>query len=251
MRRTDEEFKAEVFDRSKKYVEKRKMSQRKVVFGCATFAVCIVVLVCLKPDIIMKDNVSNETNIGLENSNAIDGAQEIMPETINEYNINMTEDEVSAIEYKADYIRIDGSGDADEAFVKTETQGNNNKDELLLKKAETKEELDRFIEVLRDSDSVWDSIEEVASKYDEAFFDDNVLLLIYVGEGSGSIRHKVNEIQVEDGKLSVFIDRIVPEVGTCDMAGWLITVELDSSVTSGCTEFEAYKISENGRSGIL
>ncbi len=239
MKRTDEEFRAEVFDKSQKYVEKRKRTQRKVMFGCASFAVCFIVLI---PAFQNKETNRNQSETDkLTHIEVCDEAGEERVVIASKTTIDETNKINNVIEYKADYIRIDGSGDADEAFVKTETQGNNNKDELLLKKAETKEELDRFIEVLRDSDSVWDSVEEVASKYDEAFFEDNVLLLIYVGEGSGSIRHKINEIQVEDGKLSVFIDRIVPEVGTCDMAGWLITVELESSVTSGCTEFAAYK----------
>lgn len=72
-------------------------------------------------------------------------------------------------------------------------------------------------------------------RYDDAFFEKNYLLFVLLEEGSGSIRHEVLGVaQAQDGTLSVSIDRIVPEVGTCDMAQWHIILELsrDTAVES-------------------
>ena len=68
---------------------------------------------------------------------------------------------------------------------------------------------------------------DACAGYDDAFFEENYLLFVLLEEGSGSIRHEVLGVtQAQDGTLSVSIDRLVPEVGTCDMAQWHIILEL-------------------------
>jgi len=37
--------------------------------------------------------------------------------------------------------------------------------------------------------------------------------------------------------VKIMVESIIPEVGTCDMAGWLIAVELRKVDIAGCTEF--------------
>lgn len=59
--------------------------------------------------------------------------------------------------------------------------------------------------------------------YDEAWFEENVLVLVILEEGSGSNRHEVKGVTA---KGEILIERIVPEVGTCDMAVWHIMLEL-------------------------
>ena len=67
---------------------------------------------------------------------------------------------------------------------------------------------------------------DVCDQYDDAFFSENYLLFVLLEEGSGSIRHEVRSVeQTADGKLSISIDRKVPEVGTDDMAQWHIIFE--------------------------
>jgi len=68
-------------------------------------------------------------------------------------------------------------------------------------------------------------------KYDADYFKTGRLLAVLLEENSGSIRHKIEE----QGLLGdrVVIRRIVPEVGTCDMAIWLILAEVDSSFADG------------------
>ncbi len=67
--------------------------------------------------------------------------------------------------------------------------------------------------------------------YPEAFFRTGRLLTVLVEESSGSNRHKLQE----QGLLSdsVTVIRQIPEVGTCDMAAWLILAEVDDSFSDG------------------
>ena len=66
-------------------------------------------------------------------------------------------------------------------------------------------------------------------QYDEVFFSENFLVLITVSENSGSNRHEVTSIEEDNGVLNIEIERHLPEIGTADMAGWLITIELSNS----------------------
>ena len=72
---------------------------------------------------------------------------------------------------------------------------------------------------------------DACDQFDEAFFEENYLIFVLLEEGSGSIRHEVRSVeQTEDKKLSISIDRNVPEVGTDDMAEWHIILELSRDV---------------------
>ena len=53
--------------------------------------------------------------------------------------------------------------------------------------------------------------------YDDAFFADNVLLIMKTTESSGSNRY--TNAQFADGTVYLTVE--IPEVGTCDMADWL------------------------------
>lgn len=72
---------------------------------------------------------------------------------------------------------------------------------------------------------------DACDQYDEAFFEKNYLIFVLLEEGSGSISHEVRSVeQTEDKKISISIDRKVPEVGTDDMAEWHIILELSRDV---------------------
>lgn len=67
---------------------------------------------------------------------------------------------------------------------------------------------------------------DACDKYDEAYFENQILVMVLLEEGSGSNRHKVQSVnQSADGQCHIYIDTIVPEVGTCDMAAWHILIE--------------------------
>ncbi|MBR3807212.1 MAG: hypothetical protein IKJ15_02420 [Lachnospiraceae bacterium] len=72
---------------------------------------------------------------------------------------------------------------------------------------------------------------DACDKYDETYFENHILVMVLLEEGSGSNRHEVDGVKASsDGKLYVDISSIVPEVGTCDMAQWHILVELDADI---------------------
>lgn len=62
---------------------------------------------------------------------------------------------------------------------------------------------------------------------DEAFFAEQSLLILYLEEGSGSNRHRVDQVIAEDGTVTVTLTTLKPEIGTCDMAYWAILIPMD------------------------
>lgn len=64
------------------------------------------------------------------------------------------------------------------------------------------------------------------SSIDETFFETKSLAIIGFTEPSGSIRHHVSDIEIAQNHAVIKITRNVPEIGTADMAGWHIIVEL-------------------------
>ena len=114
------------------------------------------------------------------------------------------------------YNRIDWRDDMeDTTIVRTVDELNEFYDEL---KAVNLNELD--------DDLVWRFTD---GKYNDNFFTDNFLVLITVSETSGSNRHALSSISEDNDVLKINIDREVPEVGTMDMAGWLIIIELSNN----------------------
>ncbi len=81
---------------------------------------------------------------------------------------------------------------------------------------------------------------EVTAKYDEAFFSENTLLLVYVVASTGSYRFAVDTITGDGTGLCVHIAETThAEVVTDDMAGWFITVAVPDSAAAAYTEFDA------------
>ncbi len=70
----------------------------------------------------------------------------------------------------------------------------------------------------------WTAFEDCFPKYDGTFFEKNVLVISYFDEGSGSIKHEYLGIDNENG--CIVVRRTTPEVGTDDMAAYVLTVEI-------------------------
>ncbi|MBO7218033.1 MAG: hypothetical protein J6V50_04960 [Clostridia bacterium] len=72
---------------------------------------------------------------------------------------------------------------------------------------------------------------DAIDKYDENYFKEQILIMVLVGEGSGSNRHKVNYVKKgSDGRIYTDILSVIPEIGTCDMAGWHILIEPEKGI---------------------
>lgn len=72
------------------------------------------------------------------------------------------------------------------------------------------------------------------NKYDEKYFENQILILVLVEEGSGSIRHAVTELKTVtlngESKTQITINRLIPTACTADMALWHIFIEPEAGV---------------------
>lgn len=100
-----------------------------------------------------------------------------------------------------------------------------------VKKIASREELDAYIEANKDLYSVESNYKELYKEADETYtaewFKDHQLVVVLVGEGSGSIRHQVSDVSADE----IQITRLSEQAMTADMAAWAIAIELDKSVT--------------------
>ena len=77
------------------------------------------------------------------------------------------------------------------------------------------------------------ALSETLAAYDDGFFRSSSLIAVTLEEGSGSITHTVESILPVEGGWSINISAHIPEIGTCDMAGWLILIETAPVFSAG------------------
>ena len=83
-------------------------------------------------------------------------------------------------------------------------------------------------------------VREVSEKYDEDYFKEKTLFLVYVGASSGSFRYGVNSVYNDGKNFYIHIETTNnPEVCTADMSGWFVTVGVDKNAVKNCTTFDA------------
>ena len=115
---------------------------------------------------------------------------------------------------------------------------------LPIYKAESLAELDAFKQGWRlNFDEAYDgevSFNDVTEAYDDAFFADNTLLIIYVSSASGTYRYGVWDVYLKGGELCVHVERINDKgLASEDMSGWFITLEIPNAILEDCTSFDA------------
>ncbi len=151
-------------------------------------------------------------------------------------------------DFKSQTARVNWPTNANKLFV-----GCLNGDKMIISsvrhlpifKFETKDELDRFLQNTEDVFEFDDgyggkSFGEMCETYDDEFFKENTLILVYVESGSGSFRFGIKEIYRSETALCVYIERTDDSYAyTDDMASWFISAEIKKSDISGCTEFDA------------
>lgn len=91
----------------------------------------------------------------------------------------------------------------------------------------TEDELKKYLE---NETHMSEALLNACEKYDDAYFENQVLLAVLLEEGSGSIRHEVERVGYDSGKAVVEIKSIVPEAGTCDMAWWHVLIEPEAGL---------------------
>lgn len=117
---------------------------------------------------------------------------------------------------------------------------------LPIYKFDTLAELEQFKNDVKDVLSIEQGYDEVPSfnestaKYDESFFTENTLMLVYVEATSGSYRYGVDSIYHADDNFCIHIKQTNnPEIHSDDMSGWFITVAVPDSMVTDCTVFDA------------
>jgi len=113
--------------------------------------------------------------------------------------------------YAVQYVRADGGFEADS--------------ETVLHVIRSKKELDVYYDNAKNTYQLGDDFIDACSKYNDTYFEKQLLLIVIVEEPSGSNRHKVRRIHAVDGETTVEIERILPEFGDDDMASWHILIE--------------------------
>lgn len=86
--------------------------------------------------------------------------------------------------------------------------------------------------------------------YDDAFFADHYLLLIPMQSTSGSIRYEA-EIKRDADKVNITVVGKMPEVGTTDMADWLILIPISRTQYPDPGQIEIDARSSQGRDDRL
>ena len=153
------------------------------------------------------------------------------------------------LSYKDSYVRVDGCGENAHVFRhfsknNAEADGWNR---LPIIAIESKESLDEMITGLKlfeqYTTTLWSDtalFTDFPTIYDETFFKEKALLLVYIAESSGSNTHKIHSCYVSDGICTVIVESIVPESGDCDMAGWLVCLEVEKDDVANLS-FDAYR----------
>ncbi len=183
----------------------------------AALLMCILSLASCKPEDVGKNNdtpVTVYTDGGLSDKTP------------------MTDD-IKECEFSAQYIRTNGYHDGVRYPVVTVIHS---VDELnaYYEANKDKYSLERRTDTIYSDSSI--GFLDACDKYDDKYFEDKILLLVLLEEGSGSIRHKVTRVATNEEAIVVDITTIVPEVGTCDMAEWHILIEPEAGVFAEDTD---------------
>ena len=88
----------------------------------------------------------------------------------------------------------------------------------------SRDDLERYYDSYNKKYDLSSGFKDAMTNYSGDFFANAFLVVVLLEEGSGSIRHKVESID-EAGNIK--ITRLVPDVGTDDMAEWNIIIELN------------------------
>lgn len=84
------------------------------------------------------------------------------------------------------------------------------------------------------------SFNDVSATYNDEFFEENTLLVVYVSAISGTYRYVVRDVYIEGGELCVHVERTNDRgPASEDMAGWFITLAVPNDMLEGCTSFDA------------
>ena len=82
-----------------------------------------------------------------------------------------------------------------------------------------------------DGEVVSTSTDAIKNQYDSIFFDDKNIAIYYVETNSGGVKLNGIKTLINNNTLEVIYEKVIPEVSTMDMNGYMIVVEVDKTVT--------------------
>ena len=83
---------------------------------------------------------------------------------------------------------------------------------------------------LKNETHMSEELVSACEKYNADYFKEQILIIVLLEEGSGSVRHEVEKVGADNGHAVIQIKSIAPEVGTCDMAWWHILIEPEAGI---------------------
>jgi serpin B len=135
---------------------------------------------------------------------------------------------------RREYVRIDGCGDLESMLSPVMNEAG-------YIQIDSTDELDALSNILKSNDEYFmldsysGSFIDMYAGLNSRFFEENSLIFVYVTEGSGSIHHRIDACYIDSAEdpsaLVIELCAIYPEIGTDDMAGWLIGVGLPKDKT--------------------
>ena len=155
---------------------------------------------------------------------------------------NRSSDDINSEAFESIIFRVAWThgGTFFENALNSEKLNNKYEKSMPIYRVDTKEELDFFKESYNDQLHIDSDDEEKIAKYDDKFFKGHSLLIVYVESGSGSIEYAFDSMSFTKDSVCVHIVTTNdPRFGTCDMAGWLITVAVSDSLLKNCKSFDA------------
>lgn len=81
-----------------------------------------------------------------------------------------------------------------------------------------------------EGNAVSSTTDAIKVQYDQDYFYENNLAIYYAPTNSGSVRIKSVRTVINNNTLEAVYELLIPEVGTMDMSGYMITIETDKSV---------------------
>ena len=116
---------------------------------------------------------------------------------------------------------------------------------LPIYKFDTKAEMDAFISDYGKFFSLDQSYDEIPSfygvveQYDEAYFNERTLMLVYIPSSNSAARYKVDSVQVTNTLCVHMIKKQDSYAFTNDMVGWFAIIGVPDSMVQGCSGFDA------------
>lgn len=117
---------------------------------------------------------------------------------------------------------------------------------LPIHKFDMRKELDAFMErmgntaALNDTTHGVPSFRETAARYDDSFFENNTLILVYISSANSGRAFQVSEIFCNQSHFEIYVEEIAsPFIKEQKVSGWFITAAVPDSMVENCIDFDA------------